>query len=261
MKFDWIGTAFEGVRVVSRKPVTVVVWGAAFLAIFAAFFGPLIPLVRSHDAIVEKVGANPWVMMLAVAPFALFLATVLGAAVYRSVLRPEQSRFAYLRLGADEARLAVFFLALITCTGLLFLLTRSSGRNWFIGMVALLAVSPMVCLIGAGIFVRRKLDFLAGWRAAKGHYWSLLGMNVITWIQYMLLSWLVQSVWKGFVLANSDHFMSPSLGGPAFIALLFAVFSAIVVYYAVMLTIAAAPAAAAYRFLAKPIESELETFD
>lgn len=255
-KFDWIGTAFEGFRVVSRRPVAVLVWGVAFLAIFAAFLGPLILLMRSHDTIVAKLGANPWVMTLIVLPFALLLATVLGAAIYRAVLRPEQSRFAYLRLGADEARLAVFFLAIISCTGLLFLITQGSGRNWLIGMIALLVASPPVCLIGAGIFVRRKLDPLAGWRAAKGHYWSLLGMNVVTWAQYMLLSLLVHGVWKGFVLANVDHFMNPLLAGPPFMAAVVAVFSAIAVYYAMMLTIAAAPAAAAYRFLAGPIEPE-----
>ncbi|HEX6859162.1 MAG TPA: hypothetical protein VF138_03040, partial [Caulobacteraceae bacterium] len=109
--------AFEGFRVIARRPLAVVVWGLALLVLTAgptalylgnflpAFFDLMRPAGSGGEPSPEDMFAlqarlmalNPLLMLTS-----LVIKTLLMCAVFRAVLTPRDDRFFYLRLGKAE---------------------------------------------------------------------------------------------------------------------------------------------------------------
>lgn len=112
------GSATAGLRLLVQRPLTVLTWGA-FLFLFAIvpvglLFATIAPAyvdfihqaaasggrppMEALESLQQKIVLlNPLIFLLSIT-----LRAVLISAIFRAVLEPEKSRFAYLRLGAQE---------------------------------------------------------------------------------------------------------------------------------------------------------------
>lgn len=150
-----IGAAVgEGFELIRKRPWTVVGWGATQLGIsllgllimfpaMAAIYGPMI---KSMMAGAPPTPPNPadmsGVMQMQALSYlydliSLFGSALLYCAVFRSVLHPQQSRFAYLRVGAAEL--------------FLFLLLVGGAIAFFIGLIAVMIPIGVVAAIMFGL--------------------------------------------------------------------------------------------------------------
>lgn len=212
-----VDATLEGIQTMRRKPLTVLAW-AGFSLVMLPILGLLVKIVLGEDGrqvlagrgssadprdLLDLVMQMGGVMVLLVA-LALLLGSVLQAAIIRSVLEPNNRRFAYLRLGKEELQLLVVSLitwaAALVCTvipsGVLVLgsaLLTGAAQAWFafLGGLAVIGFSLWVAvrlsLLGPHAFSHHHIDIRAAWMQTHGQFLRLLGMFVMT----MLLSVLV----------------------------------------------------------------------
>jgi hypothetical protein len=135
--------------------------------------------------------------LMAAAPLVVFGLTIqcmMAAAVYRIILRHEDGRFGYLRLGWDELRLmGLTVLVVLMLMGLLVALTVASGLVMAVASAAGQSVGVSVGLalelfsVGLVIYVlvrlslapvetfaERKLILFRSWKLTEGQFWNLL---------------------------------------------------------------------------------------
>lgn len=139
MSFNATESAFEGFRLARRAPLAILAWAAAYVIFFAVFFavagGSLINVVtlaeqlqQSAEPSMEEMAtimrAYGALMFLAL-PLSMLFSAVLSTGVARAVIRPEDGRFGYLRLGLDELRI----LAAMLAVGLLMLGVTAGGMG------------------------------------------------------------------------------------------------------------------------------------
>jgi hypothetical protein len=200
-----------------RKPATVLAW-AGFSLVMLPILGLLVKIALGDEGRQVLAGrgssADPrelldlvlhlgGVMVLLIA-LALLLGAVLQAAIIRSVLEPNNKRFAYLRLGKEEIQLLVVSLitwaTALVCTvipsGALVLgsaLLSGAAQAWFafLGGLAVIAFSLWVAvrlsLLGPHAFSHHHIDLRAAWMQTHGQFWRLLGMFVMTVILGILV--------------------------------------------------------------------------
>ncbi|QIF81365.1 hypothetical protein [Brevundimonas sp. 'scallop'] len=222
MSFSATDAAFEGFRVVRRHPIVAVAWGLVYLAVYVAMFGlgadKWASLMAAGEALEQS--ANPSMAefqalgqtyagaLIWAAPIGLLVGAVLSAAVARSVLRPDESSWGYLRLGMDEVRVLAVSLIVSLAVGL----TSGVGMMVVGAAIGFGAASGQALLILAGVLLifavfalivwlaikfslavpmtidRRKITIVESFAATKGHFWSLLGMAVIAIIMSLIVS-------------------------------------------------------------------------
>ena len=225
--------AFEGFRVTRRHPGAVLLWAAVWLVGFVAmlvaaapFMAPWMNEIATTQGGPETLsaGAQRAVQMagFAFAPVALLIQAVLLPAAYRAVLRPEERRFGYLRLGRDELRILVVSIALAIASVALNIAggwlerVAAAGAGLPAGLLVSLAVfvvtlifSVRVSLIAPLTFARRKLAFTEGWRASGPRFWPLLGLTVIVMtMAIVVIILLVLIGWPLWIIVGAP-------GGPA----------------------------------------------
>jgi uncharacterized membrane protein required for colicin V production len=142
------------------------------------------------------------VILIAVA---LFLSSVLQAAIIRSVIAPQNRRFAYLRLGKEELQLLI--VSLITWAAALGVTVIPSGAvvlgasllsgaaaGWFatLGALAVIGLSLWVAvrlsLLGPHAFSHHHIDIREAWVQTHGQFLRLLGMYVLAIVLAALFS-------------------------------------------------------------------------
>lgn len=224
MTFSASDAAFEGFRVVRRKPMTVLWWALAYIAFFAAFFALAAGSLTSLMAAVEQLERSgeptmaearsiglAYLGVFGVAvPLSLLLGAVLNAAVARSVLRPEQSRFGYMRIGMDELRVLgvtvvvglISLVAGVVIFGTMGILAGLiSALNvpalWLVVILLVLAgVAALIWLMARlSLAVPMTLDtgrfaLAPAFRLTKGRVWPLIGMAIIAVVMAILVSLL-----------------------------------------------------------------------
>ena len=240
--------AFEGFRVVRRKPTVVAWWALAYLVLFAVAFalaGPsLIEVMTIADTMnaanpspadMQRLGAAyaglAWLL-----PAGLLFGAVLNTAIVRAVLRPEEGRLGYLRLGADEFRVlgatllltlagAAITLLAAFAAGLLVGLASFAGQAvaWLVGLLAGAAVLALVVflairfsLVIPATFTDKRMAFKESWRATKGVFWPLLGMAVIAVIMSIVVGLLGGIVALPLTLATGGMQTLTSMEGASF---------------------------------------------
>ena len=240
--------AFEGFRVVRRKPTVVAWWALAYLVLFAVAFalaGPsLIEVMTIADTMnaanpspadMQRLGAAyaglAWLL-----PAGLLFGAVLNTAIVRAVLRPEEGRLGYLRLGADEFRVlgatllltlagAAITLLAAFAAGLLVGLASFAGQAvaWLVGLLAGAAVLALVVflairfsLVVPATFTEKRMAFKESWRATKGVFWPLLGMAVIAVIMSIVVGLLGGIVALPLTLATGGMQTLTSMEGASF---------------------------------------------
>lgn len=240
--------AFAGFGLLARRPLMLLVWWLGVLALGSLLFGGavlLAPPDRPASFIVRLV-------IPVGGPLLWLAATVLVCAVFREILQAER-RLVGLRAGRDELRMApvVLVVGLVLVAGMSPLLL--SGRLLLAATAALLIVSPFFCLMAPAAFDLRWGDLMLGQRLAKGRYFDLLGMNLLTWGVYATASVLIGRVWRWLILANDAgleralHRGSTAMIGPVGVGAVLAV-----LIYGALLVIITAPSAEAYRRLTSP---------
>ena len=306
MAFSASESAFEGFRIVRREPVTVAIWAVVLLVLSAAGAGLLLPMMTQIRAGITPGATAPTAesmaaigqvlrLYLLLVPLYLIVISAFTAAVYRTVLRPEQKGFGRLRLGGDELRLIGLFLLM----GLLFaglalgvgivaamlaggvaLATHSTGGAGVVIAVIVLYLVVIAAMVWLGVrlslaapmtFARKRITLFGSWGLTKGRFWPLLGCYFLAWVLSILVL-MVDLVVSGALMLGAaggsfnrvatamfqpDATSAMTLLSPIFIIRL--VVGA--VFGVVVWTIGLAAPAAAYRAIAAPRhEDQAETF-
>jgi len=184
------------------------------------FYAARVASLQSEVPAAPNLGAFALVVLISLVAF-----IILWAAVFRAALFPEQSRFAYLRLGMDELRLLGTMLVLIVGGYILFLilgvvgllLARIAGASF--GVTAAVGLAILCLMVWLAVrfasagpltIVERKVIIGASWRLTRGAFWHLfLAYLAITLI--IALAYLVFAVVQmGPVLGDMLHPLDPA---------------------------------------------------
>jgi hypothetical protein len=284
--FSPTDAAFEGFRLTKEKPGAVLIWSAIFAAtILVASMLIVMGLAPKLAGAASNLDTdNPAAVMAALSKVAPVLLALLGvwvglsaiisAAIYRRVLTPEESRNAYLRLGADEARqVGALFLCLLAAMGFSILLSivivaplqaTGAGRiPMFIGDALILSLQIWfglrLSMLAPMTFDTKKIDLRAAWRLTKGQMWRLLSMYIlaITFaaIVYFLITVVSTALAVGVAggdmgvirqIQNPTAGLEPRVMGAVLIYALVGLLTPVL-----LMVIIQAPAAVAYRALRK----------
>ncbi len=227
MIFSATDCAFEGFRLTRRAPVAVLLWAVAY----AVFFGLLFLLVGSHFVTIMSLisqlegqtepsieDMQPLMQAYGVivawaVPLGLFFSAVISTAIARSVIRPEDRKFGYMRLGKDELRVlgASLIVALIMfavsfvgfmLVSLVAALAVAAPALWLAVVLLSLAVLAVVIWLSVRLSLVVPATFAEGRIAVKPAFamtskkvfWPLLGMAVIASVMAMLVGLLGSAV-------------------------------------------------------------------
>ncbi len=243
MAFSATDAAFEGFRVVRRHPMALIFWALFYAVIMVAAFavmGPnLIGFISATEQL-EQSGATPTMedfaplfqmmgMLFAVLlPLSLIASAMIYAAVARSVLRPGESAFGYLRLGMDEFRVLVVSVVLFLVFMVLMVVT-SGIIGAVIGMTVasetpalwLLVVLLILAAVGVCIWLavrlslaipitmaERRIAIFDSFAFTKGRFWPLLGMALLAWVMSIVVGLLGSLVAMPLQMATGGGMMA-----------------------------------------------------
>ena len=168
------------------------------------------PFYAAQVAALQGGAATPPNFGMLFLPIALSLlvGVVLWAAVFRAVLFPQESRFAYLRVGMDELRmlgcmlvLLIAFYLIMVVGGIAFgliggLLGAAIGGLATVSAAVILSMLGMVVLglwlgtrfsvAGPLTLLERKVIIGPAWRMTRGSFWPLLGAYVVIILLFMI---------------------------------------------------------------------------
>ncbi|OYW28934.1 MAG: hypothetical protein B7Z44_06495 [Caulobacter sp. 12-67-6] len=214
-----VDAALEGLRTMRRHPVVVLAW-AGFSLVMLPLLGLLAKIVLSEQdrmnlalrqssadprEILDFVSRLGGVMVLLIM-LALVLGAILSGAIMRSVLHPDERRFAYLRLGREELRLlgvsliawAAALMVTIIPGGVLALgtalLAGTPVAGWFtfLGGLTVIGLSTWVAvrlsLLAPHAFLSGHIDPRAAWLVTHGQFWRLLTMIVMVIVMCVIVS-------------------------------------------------------------------------
>jgi hypothetical protein len=201
-----------GFSVISRRPLSVLAWGltvGAFLFIAVLALAPLLQLIlaKSGDAqasadLTSYLGAMVkfQTASTAVNLGSIFLRAVIICAVFRAVLTPEASAFAYMRVGMSELFLAVFIFGAAFALVLLILVVAAPfilcvvwlavahnvGAAVIVGLVGFVVdvslaiwLAVRLSLLGPMIVVSREFPLGEAWALTRGRAGSLFLIGLL----------------------------------------------------------------------------------
>lgn len=306
MAFSPSEIAFEGFRLTRERPAAIGIWAVVHLVITLAtgvamtlVMGPDLALIQNYkpgqpsdmealNALLPALGK----LYAVVIPLALITAALFTCAALRAVLRPQESAFGYLRLGADELRMALLYLifgliyVVVLIAALILVALIAAGLGMVIGAMGggaavgmLVGVLTFFGMIGVTIWLAVRLSlapamtFTSGrlqigeaWTLTKGRFWALLGAYFISWVLAVVVSLLGMAVVFGLVAVIGGGFsalgavMQPDLSSVAaqFTPTALAVSVCTAILAALQTAILKTPPAVAYREISET--SNAETF-
>lgn len=205
-----IGEALaSGFRLTRRRPLRVWMWGVAAVAP-SLLMGALMLRLFGAMALTDMASEEPsaafveqMVQFQALSGLAnilqMLIWVVVTAAIFRTVLFPERAdRFAGLKVGMDEVRVAVVGLAMVigfyAAAIVIALIAFAVGAGlWFVSEAAAVAVGLLVavaaglavwgvilraCLIMPASVALGDFAFVQGWKLSKGQVLRLLGLSL-----------------------------------------------------------------------------------
>jgi hypothetical protein len=234
--FSPVEAALEGVRMTRRKPLVLLAWAACYFAMLVvlglvvafAFGGSvradLALLSRTNDLreLVDIVARRKGTLLPLIA-LAVALQSVITVAIMRAVVRPEESRLAYMRVGQEEARQFVVALVgwvvtlVVTALPSAVLVLIGAGlinlgavqTNRWVEVLGAIAVAGLsiwfgirLSLLSITTFAEGKLDLRRTWTLTDHHFWHLLRMYVVASVVALLVG-VAQTIVAGTILSLS----------------------------------------------------------
>ncbi len=210
-------TATAGLGVIARAPLAVLAWAAVLFVVgvlpvaglLSAFVGALVELAHAEAAGREPAPEDIMPMMsaaFAMQPVLLItgmaVRAIITSAVFRAVLEPDESRWFYLRLGAQELWMALMIAVMWILLSLLsfpaafvvmpVIMFAAMGAQNDPAMV--IAPTVFAVLVMGGLyawllirfsmalpmtFAQRQFRLFESWKITKGHTLRLLGVGLI----------------------------------------------------------------------------------
>ncbi len=247
-KFSASDAAFSGFRLVRENLKTVAIWavGMTVLSLISnvlaiQFFGVQMQAVVTYLS--DTTTPDPEVfashlsnlapMMLWTLPYSFIMNGVIFAALNRLVLRHDDSKTAYVRLGAQELRQAsVWFLMVLSVMSVLFFGSALAGFLGGLGgaMGAFLALLTVLGSIGGAVYLAVRLSFASpvtfdtgrftlfrSLPETKGLFWPLFGayllgvvMSLIVVLLLMMIVYAIGLIASGDLAATGKMMRSDS---------------------------------------------------
>lgn len=214
--------ATEGIRLTRFQARAVVIWGLAYFAftIVLALLPSLTLGPHGQDLVAEfkqtpsdsdafwPLAGRMWPFFAVGVPIFYLFQSILTCAVYRAVLKPEDSQTGYMRLGADELRMTglTLIVSLIWAFGLAGIGLVAAVIATTAGMIAPPAVLGVLAwgqafayfgvglwvwvrlsLAGAITFSEHRIQVWKSWDITRGRFWPLLGAYVLAFLLWLLL--------------------------------------------------------------------------
>ena len=218
--------ALEGFRITRENPKAFAIWvGASFaVSVLSVLIDTHLPdsvrhgleSISANDAMTARQFADTLILVSPVLILGLIIQSIMAAAVYRLIFRHEDTRFGYLRLGADELRLmalSVIYIFLIiglvigavAAVGVVVAafalagptaaaLAGTAGVFAVIGIVVYVLVR--LSLAPVATFAERRLAVFESWGLTRGHFWPLLGAYVLALACIAVIGFLILMVFS-----------------------------------------------------------------
>jgi len=206
-RLDSVQTATAGFRVIQKHPWVIPIWAAVYLLISVAALGAAMPIILDaissmFDLVENDVARPDPALVLGIfaklAPLialgvlaSLVLGAIFGAAVNRSVLRPQEFRFGYLRLGMAELRqlvVSVAFSLLYFVVSLVAIVVIGAIAAFVPDGAALLVVVLCLAALAGALYLavrfsvapaqtfdEGRINLVGSWSLTRGSFWPLLG--------------------------------------------------------------------------------------
>lgn len=213
MAFSASDAAFEGFRITRERPLPVLIWSLVYLVV-GAVGSALVVLMVGEDmnTVLQGAAASDPAQamtmlpvmgkMYAIAlPLGILWTAFFSAAVFRAVLRPEDSRGAYLRFSRDELMIALLYIVLLIVSFVvLFGVTAvatlaamplamlagpvgAAALGMTVSFVAIIGtmawIGVRLSLAGPTTFATGKIDLKGAWRLSVGRFWPMLGCYIL----------------------------------------------------------------------------------
>jgi hypothetical protein len=206
--------AREGFGLLRREPRAFLAWTALWLATFSAAAW-VVAVSKPVSVAHQRAPANFSDVASRFGPFGeglmvmfLLVWLVTAVATFRAVLHPDQRRWFFLRLGADEVRLAlVTLVACVAAVGvgaapayLVFVLaspimsavpaaTRLVAEVGVIITVWLdVWLGVRLSLIAVETYSERRFHLMAYWPLTRGRFWYLLAAYFLYFVIFLILT-------------------------------------------------------------------------
>lgn len=252
MQFKVTEAAFEGFRLVRREPRTIAIWavfslvasGMLMSAMIASGFGRFMGASTKGTMTPEALTGFLVGELIAIGG-GLLIASIMGAAVYRAILRPAEAPLTRLRLGGDELRLVLLSVIMgVVFTGLTIALAIpvailgvaiGVGANLgqagaephagaMVGIVLVVLLGYLLIIAGlvffavrlslAGVmtFAERRLRVFESWRLTKGRFWRLLGCYGLAVVLMLPIYMVMMTLYFAITFAFSGGDVGRAMG-------------------------------------------------
>jgi hypothetical protein len=219
--------ALEGFRLTRENPKAFGIWAGASLLVnvLSGVIDAFMPASVKHG--LETISASdvmtgPQLLdaLILTAPVILLglaVLNIMAAAVYRLIFRHDDTRFGYLRLGADELRLMgltliyiVLFIALVVGVGMVSGIVValaglvSPAAQSFLGWLSIpvsfgviVYVLVRLSLAPVATFAERRLAVFESWGLTRGQFWRLFGAYILALACVVVVGFLALVVFTG----------------------------------------------------------------
>ena len=229
--------------------------------------------------------ASYMTILAVILPVSLIASAMIYAAVARSVLRPGESAFGYLRLGMDEVRVLV--VSLVLCIVFVMLSAVVFGGVGAVAGMAVASETPALWLVvvllacaAIALFIwlavrlslaipitmaERRIAIFDSFAFTKGRFWPLLGMVLLAGVMSIVVGLLGSLVGMPIQLATGGLEGLAGLEGESLAVILQTAWPAVAAWIvinaimsALQVAVVYAPFSAAYRDI-KGLEASATT--